>query len=918
MDLSSALVKSFASTTNDSSKASRSNETYGTIVGQNTVRLDGSTLVTPCVSTVSTNPGDRVIVKISSHTATIVGNVTSPAYDQNATGQYVEGYVSTVLEADYLKVSELEAKYAKIEYLEANYITVDTLKATHAEIDFLEADLANITNLLAGNVGVAGSLQAIHITSDNVVIDDATISNAMIGNISASKITSGYIYTKLVKIASDEDENLLLDGSTIQIKDKNKVARIQIGKDADGDYSMYIWDASGNLLWRPTGITGQGLGNGTVKNMNVASDAAIDGSKLNITSVAEKLNENGSITVTGSQVKIDNTTLSAVYKSITSDISENNKALSVLQTQFEEVNGKITAKVWQSDINSSLKSLSDRYAELVITLDGITSKVEKLDMYTTAEELLLDSSGNVIFDSSGSNLDGWHFVDAYSVIKQNTDSITAEVTRATNEESKLSSRITQTSTDITAEVSRATKSEGELLSLININADAIVLRVSKGSVISEINQTSESVKISASKITFEGLVTANNNFLIKTDGSIEAKNAIFHGKITATSGFIGSDTSGWRISSNNIRHYRYISADNLYYDYFFQAADTTSSNMLAIRQTRTAPSSGSSNADYVWNNSPTWFYKFSVNYKGELVLRYVDSYYSNGTPQQFSVFSFTSGILQNRCYYNNSSGTSTYIPNSVGYNLIAKFRARNWHSPGVNAEVWTDYASDGIDFRGKSYISFECAAIGSVDGIHTWYPVFFHSYLDMGTSSIRAADSNATIVDCHTKGQFYYGAASGYTDDSNLSVLRGKTVRLYCHSGGGVYLGSSGSTAITSDERLKDIFDIDDKYIDFFENLNPIAYKYKVGHRTHLGFGARAVEQALNDAGLSTEEFAGILIQRNVNIGKDECMHPDGITFFEELYSLRYEEFTALNTLMIQKLLTRIQDLESRLQQSAN
>lgn len=49
-----------------------------------------------------------------------------------------------------------------------------------------------------------------------------------------------------------------------------------------------------------------------------------------------------------------------------------------------------------------------------------------------------------------------------------------------------------------------------------------------------INQTANEVKIQANKITFEGLVTANSNFKILLDGSIEAVNAKLSGSITAT------------------------------------------------------------------------------------------------------------------------------------------------------------------------------------------------------------------------------------------------------------------------------------------------------------------------------------------------------------------------------------------------
>jgi hypothetical protein len=76
-------------------------------------------------------------------------------------------------------------------------------------------------------------------------------------------------------------------------------------------------------------------------------------------------------------------------------------------------------------------------------------------------------------------------------------------------------------------------------------------KISKNNIISEINQTAEQIKIQANRIKFEGLVTANSNFKILTDGSIEAKNADISGKITATSGSISDWTLDTSIYAQN-------------------------------------------------------------------------------------------------------------------------------------------------------------------------------------------------------------------------------------------------------------------------------------------------------------------------------------------------------------------------------
>ena len=74
----------------------------------------------------------------------------------------------------------------------------------------------------------------------------------------------------------------------------------------------------------------------------------------------------------------------------------------------------------------------------------------------------------------------------------------------------------------------------EMNSELKLLSDQISLKVEKDGIISSINQSAEQVTIKASKISFEGLVTANSNFKILTDGSIEAKNAKFSGSITSS------------------------------------------------------------------------------------------------------------------------------------------------------------------------------------------------------------------------------------------------------------------------------------------------------------------------------------------------------------------------------------------------
>ena len=72
-----------------------------------------------------------------------------------------------------------------------------------------------------------------------------------------------------------------------------------------------------------------------------------------------------------------------------------------------------------------------------------------------------------------------------------------------------------------------------LNSTIEQTAEQISSKVSKNNIISEINQSAEQVTIKAEKINFNGMITANENTKINTDGTLECVNANFSGVINS-------------------------------------------------------------------------------------------------------------------------------------------------------------------------------------------------------------------------------------------------------------------------------------------------------------------------------------------------------------------------------------------------
>ena len=95
--------------------------------------------------------------------------------------------------------------------------------------------------------------------------------------------------------------------------------------------------------------------------------------------------------------------------------------------------------------------------------------------------------------------------------KTNTLTRTVEETRLEMRdiERGLSNKISITAQGLSAEITRATNAEGTLSAQISVNAQQILTKVSKNNIVSEINQTAESIKISAARIDLVGLVTAD-------------------------------------------------------------------------------------------------------------------------------------------------------------------------------------------------------------------------------------------------------------------------------------------------------------------------------------------------------------------------------------------------------------------------
>lgn len=294
------------------------------------------------------------------------------------TADYVEANYVKTKEIDAIQanietavITNLQGKFATIEYIKANYATVENLNvaigristletnsltANSAVITTLKSSVADINTLLFGNAS-GGSLSTEFSNSVVSLIGNAQIKSAMIESLDASKITALDLNTTKFKVHSENGMSYWQD-NTIVIKDTNRV-RVQIGKDANSDYNMYVWDKAGNLMFDAIGLTEKGINRPVIRNDMVKDDANISADKLDISSLFNVINNDGSHTLKSSKIYIDanKQTLDVAFKNMTTNVTDLQKSVTTQGTQLTAVQGQISSKVWQQDITTAVNGL---------------------------------------------------------------------------------------------------------------------------------------------------------------------------------------------------------------------------------------------------------------------------------------------------------------------------------------------------------------------------------------------------------------------------------------------------------------------------------------------------------------------------------------------------------------------------------
>lgn len=280
-----------------------------------------------------------------------------------------------VLDTKYATIKQLNAAKANLETLIANKATIKDLNAAKATIGELNGLVANINSILSGSIGT-GTLQTIHLTAENVVIDDAIIKSANIEGLDVSKLNAGTISTNKFAIKSD-DGGIVISGSTQQFKDKNNKVRLQIGKDAQGNFNFIVFGEDGTTaIYNQNGITQNAVPDGLIVDKMVADDANIQAKKVQF------IDKDGTKTLqtylTTEQGKIE-----SLIKETTIENSDGTTtSLKDAYNQTKQtVEGNTTTiknvQMTVNDLTGDVESMDSRITTVETTADGLKTTVSK-------------------------------------------------------------------------------------------------------------------------------------------------------------------------------------------------------------------------------------------------------------------------------------------------------------------------------------------------------------------------------------------------------------------------------------------------------------------------------------------------------------------------------------------------------------
>ena len=297
--------------------------------------------------------------------------------------------------ANQITTNHLVADSITSDHIQANSIDTKHLKANTITSDHIQSNTIN-SNHISANTITSGHIQSGAITAGSGIIAEGAIGNAQISKIDAGKIEAGTIDTSKVTIQG-ANGHLRLKGNRMQVFQgvgNQAKERVSVG-DVNGDgtvYGLRVRGADGQtVLLDENGVTSEGITNGSITNDKINEDANIDGAKLNINSVINKINTDGTEVIQGTKVEVDGTNLGVKLSEITnkqtSDSERITQAYSQIEANENAIKLKVDEQVYTTDKKDMTSKLEKNTSEISAMKGQIALKVEQTDIDRTIEEI---------------------------------------------------------------------------------------------------------------------------------------------------------------------------------------------------------------------------------------------------------------------------------------------------------------------------------------------------------------------------------------------------------------------------------------------------------------------------------------------------------------------------------------------------
>ena len=298
-----------------------------------------------------------------------------------------------------LKNHNHDDRYAKIVH---NH---DNRYYTKIEIDDWRDRLIN-GDLLFNKI-TSKHIQAGTIVAGSTIIANGAIGSAQISSLEVDKLESGVINTSRISLEG-ANGNLRLRGNRLQVFEgigTKQYERVSLG-DVNNDGSVYglrVRGADGNtILYDENGVYREGITDGSINNDKIAGDANIDGGKLNIHSVIDNINKDGTGTIHGTKIDIDGESVSSKVFKIELNQDEQSETIERQQSEINENKEQIKLKVsnqkYTEDMASMTSKLEKAESDIEILNEGIkltASKTEVQNQISDVKDFVSSEIGDI-------------------------------------------------------------------------------------------------------------------------------------------------------------------------------------------------------------------------------------------------------------------------------------------------------------------------------------------------------------------------------------------------------------------------------------------------------------------------------------------------------------------------------------------